>query len=354
MTKKLPEWSCYAMAGLLVVLAFLLLADKSLLIFLGAVAAMFFVAGEMRQAMLLLFGLPFLLLLAGQDFSAVLFAATGLCGLAWWAGALQKVRLPVDMSEEERAAEPPSEWAVTVEQAKSFFPILLFIFLFRSFLIEPFRIPSGSMKPTLIEGDFIAVNKFAYGIRLPVVNKKIVDLGGPERGDVAVFRYPHNPSVDYIKRVIGLPGDRIVYSDKEIRIQPSCKGMAPNECPKVFTVQRELLQAQGFDDNGIVADIYRETIGEAQHQLLIRPNQPDMTRQLPANRLDIIVPEGHYFMMGDNRDGSNDSRFWGFVPDENLKGEAVAVWMHLDFGFDHPLIGWVPTGVSFSRIDGID
>lgn len=350
MTKKLPEWSCYAMAGLLVVLAFLLLADKSLLIFLGAVAAMFFVAGEMRQAMLLLFGLPFLLLLAGQDFSAVLFAATGLCGLAWWAGALQKVRLPVEMSEEEKVAEPPSEWAVTVEQAKSFFPILLFIFLFRSFLIEPFRIPSGSMKPTLIEGDFIAVNKFAYGIRLPVVNKKIVDLGGPERGDVVVFRYPHNPSVDYIKRVVGLPGDRIVWADSVITVHPSCKGYDSSNCPKPFSIKRELVAAQSFDDNGHLADVYTENLGEREHKLLIHPTK----RVVPDRPITYDIKEGHYFVMGDNRDGSNDSRMWGLVPDENLKGEAVAVWMHLDFGFDHPLIGWVPTGVSFSRIGGID
>ena len=351
MNKKIQDFITFAALALLAVGGLLLLADKSLYIFLGALAAVFFFSGEMRQALLLLFGLPVLLFFTGQDFSAILFAATVLSGVTWIAYRWFTPELALIGEGQEKKSQ--SEWAHSVEQAISFFPILLIIFLFRSFLIEPFRIPSGSMKPTLIEGDFIAVNKFAYGIRLPVINKKILDLGSPERGDVVVFRFPHDLKLDYIKRVVGLPGDRILYGEKSLSIKPSCKGLPQDSCPKLELLSRTLIAAQGFDDNGTSADVYSETLGEREHKLLIRPMQADPAMQALGRPVEFIVPDGQYFVMGDNRDGSNDSRFWGFVPDENLKGEAVAVWMHLDFGFENKWISWVPTGVSVSRIGSI-
>ncbi|WP_235950866.1 signal peptidase I [Permianibacter fluminis] len=299
-----------------------------------------------------------------MDFSLILFVATSICGAIWLFDALMlapRRRLAVAASgaaaSESGAAATSAVLAkepALVEQAKSFFPILLAIFLLRSFLFEPFRIPSGSMKPTLVEGDFILVNKFSYGIRLPVVNKKVVALSDPARGDVVVFRFPENPSQDFIKRVVGLPGDRIRYADKTLFVEPACKVPAGTACPQPFKVDRELVAAAGFDDNGVPADVWQEQLGEHKHQLLIHPDRVDMEPYFYQHRNEWVVPEGHYFALGDNRDRSHDGRYWGFIPDENLKGRAVAVWLHLDFGLDIPFLGWVPTGISFSRVGGIN
>lgn len=296
-----------------------------------------------------------------MDFSLILFVATAASGLIWLFDALVLAprRKLVTSAANQAAASAGNEAApavvkepALVEQAKAFFPILLAIFLLRSFLFEPFRIPSGSMKPTLVEGDFILVNKFSYGIRLPVLNKKVVDLGAPARGDVAVFRFPENPSQDFIKRVVGLPGDRVRYQDKTLYIEPACP--SHSDCQPAFMVNRELVAAAGFDDNGVPADIWQETLGDHQHRLLIHPDRVDMEPYFFQRRNEWVVPEGHYFALGDNRDRSHDGRYWGFIPDENLKGRAVAVWLHLDFGLDIPFLGWVPTGISFSRVGGIE
>ena len=181
-------------------------------------------------------------------------------------------------------------------------------------MAEPFRIPSGSMMPTLLHGDFILVNKFSYGIRFPVWHKKIVDIGQPERGDVAVFRFPENPADDYIKRVIGLPGDHIVYRDKKLYINGNL-------------VQREkhsVYQGQGANSvmNGV--DIYKEDLDQRPHDILLRK----VGYREPK---EFTVPENRYFVMGDNRDHSSDSREWGLVPEENLVGRAFLVWMNWDF-----------------------
>jgi signal peptidase I len=212
-----------------------------------------------------------------------------------------------------------------VEYSKSFFPILLIVLLLRAFVAEPFRIPSGSMMPTLLVGDFILVSKFAYDLRLPVLHTKLIETGDPERGDVVVFRYPENPSDDYIKRVIGLPGDRIGYYDKVLYINGK---RAP---------QQPVGPYHGVGSGGAMdgALLLREKLGDVTHKILIEPNSP-------GTQAEYVIPPNDYFVMGDNRDNSNDSRFWGFVPDENLVGEAFMIWLNWDIDgsvFDFSRIG---------------
>jgi signal peptidase I len=201
-----------------------------------------------------------------------------------------------------------------IEICKSFFPILLIVLILRSFVAEPFRIPSGSMMPTLLHGDFILVNKFAYGMRMPVWHTKIFDTGSPQRGDVAVFRFPKNPSDDYIKRVIGLPGDRITYKDKTLFINGQQMGQVKNG----------IFQGTGANSgmNGIA--ILHEDLETVAHDILLKQSRYNVPGEFS-------VPENHYFVMGDNRDHSSDSRIWGFVPEENLVGRAFLVWMNWDF-----------------------
>lgn len=221
-----------------------------------------------------------------------------------------------------------------VEYGKSFFPVLAIVLVLRSFLVEPFQIPSGSMKPTLEVGDFILVNKFAYGIRLPVLDTKVIEVGDPQRGDVMVFRYPSDPNVNYIKRVIGLPGDRIAYSHD-----------------KRLTVNGQLVaETLMGDEPGTLgsARLYQEKLGEVEHMI-----RKEMRRNLMEPGKEWVVPEGHYFMMGDNRDNSNDSRYWndpniprdllGMVPDRNIVGKAFAVWM----SWPDPKLRSLP---NFSRV----
>ena len=200
--------------------------------------------------------------------------------------------------------------------------MILIVLLLRSFVVEPFRIPSGSMMPTLLVGDFILVNKFAYGIRLPVLDTKIIEVSKPERGDVVVFRYPENPSIDYIKRVVGLPGDRIGYYNKQLFI---------NDIP-VPQTGWETYVGEGAGSAMTGAKVRVEKLGQVTHKILI-----DTSRGTVEGKF--IVPEGHYFMMGDNRDNSNDSRYWGYVPEENLVGKAFMIWMSWDGGINFGRIG---------------
>ncbi|OCX19078.1 signal peptidase I [Stutzerimonas xanthomarina] len=220
----------------------------------------------------------------------------------------------IDQSTLEALNKEP----LLIEYGKSFFPVLAIVLVLRSFLIEPFQIPSGSMIPTLEVGDFILVNKFAYGIRLPVVDTKVIEVSDPKRGDVMVFRYPSDPNINYIKRVIGLPGDKVRYSsDKRLFI---------NDTPVAETLIGEEPGSLGS------ARLFDEKLGEAEH--LIRK---EMGRYRIEPDREWTVPAGHYFMMGDNRDNSNDSRYWqdahipadlaGMVPDHNIVGKAFAVWM---------------------------
>jgi len=213
-----------------------------------------------------------------------------------------------------------------VEYCVSFFPVILFVFVLRSFVAEPFRIPSGSMLPTLQSGDLILVNKFEYGLRLPVIDKKVVAMGEPKRGDVVVFRYPVDPSVDYIKRVVGVPGDVVTYRDKVLSINGQ-------EVP--HTRDGDYFEP----DRSVYVGRYAESLGAMQHNILLNKQAPQDIMPISdypyrsdceyfSNGVRCKVPPGHYFMMGDNRDNSLDSRYWGFVPEKNIVGRAFFIWMN--------------------------
>lgn len=214
-----------------------------------------------------------------------------------------------------------------VEYSGSFFPVIALVFVLRSFLFEPFKIPSSSMVPTLLVGDLILVNKFDYGIRLPVLNKKVIQIGDPQRGDVMVFKYPKDPSQDYIKRVIGVPGDKIVYENKRLTV---------NGQPVEYVAMDDYLD----DERPVYHKQFLEKLPNVPHRILnmdgARTINLSAVEDFPHHEnctysydgFSCIVPEGNYFMMGDNRDNSADSRYWGFVPDQNIVGKAVFVWMN--------------------------
>ena len=266
-----------------------------------------------------------------MDFSLLLVIAVAVTGvitllnLVWWRPARRQALQTVEAGTTEGLTPDAREQVLKepwpVDYARSFFPVLLVVLVLRSFVVEPFQIPSGSMRPTLEIGDFILVNKFAYGLRLPVVHTEILDLDEPERGDVMVFRFPSEPSVNFIKRVVGLPGDRIRYEGKQLFVNGEA-------VPKV------LLEESPAEARGEL--LLAERLGEVEHRIYNNPRDPG-----PQVR-ELVVPEGHYFTMGDNRDHSNDSRYWGFVPEENIVGRAFAVWMHWD--------GGLPSFTSVRRI----
>jgi signal peptidase I len=215
-----------------------------------------------------------------------------------------------------------------IEYSGSFFPVIALVFFLRSFLYEPFKIPSTSMVPTLLVGDLILVNKFTYGIRLPVINKKIVQINDPQRGDVMVFKYPLDMSQDYIKRVIGVPGDKITYENKRLTV---------NGVEVQYTAMDDYLD----DEKLVYRKQYQENLTGVSHRILNNAEDPTYKREgvlaFPNNEactyryegFTCVVPAGNYFMMGDNRDNSADSRYWGFVPDKNIVGKAFFVWMNL-------------------------
>jgi len=260
------------------------------------------------------------------DFSALLVFLTFGSGLIWLIYSL------VFAHDHENLYDANTETAETdeprlpllVEYAKSFFPIFLIVLILRSFIIEPYKIPSGSMMPTLLIGDFILVNKYDYGLRLPVLHNKFFENNTPARGDIIVFRYPENPSIPFIKRVVGLPGDKIYYNNKTLYI---------NDMP----VQQALNGRYNAHGAGLMMDgasLRIENLGGIKHDILISPDRR-------SQELETRVPAGHYFVLGDNRDNSKDSRYWGFVPDENLVGRAFMIWMNWDSKNG---------GVDFSRI----
>jgi signal peptidase I len=216
-----------------------------------------------------------------------------------------------------------------IEYSGSFFPVIALVFFLRSFLYEPFKIPSGSMVPTLLIGDLILVNKFTYGIRLPIINKKIIDVNDPQRGDVMVFKYPKDMSQDYIKRVVGVPGDKITYENKRLTV---------NGKPLGYTQMDNYLHDETF----VYDKQFMENLANKPHRILnkddrkstdplqVDPNFPNHDACVYSEeKFTCIVPEGNYFMMGDNRDDSLDSRYWGFVPNKNIVGKAFFVWMNL-------------------------
>jgi signal peptidase I len=256
------------------------------------------------------------------DFPTLLVGATLFTGVAWALDALllapRRRRRAASLLADGKVEESVEVRTVLkeptlIEYCKSFFPVILAVLLLRSFLVEPFRIPSGSMMPTLLVGDFILVNKFAYGIRLPVLDTKVIEVGEPARGDVVVFRYPKDPSVDYIKRVVGLPGDRVGYYNKVVYINGDPAGQVP---AGVY-----IGNGSGVTMSG--ASKRREQLGDVQHDILVMSRTPGLEGEF-------VVGEDEYFVMGDNRDNSNDSRYWGTVPEGNLIGKAFRIWMNWD------------------------
>ena len=301
-----------------------------------------------------------------NTFSLILIGATLLTGLVWLFDRLWLVRRrqsavlkaelatgkPLDAGTIDKLMSEPG-W---IEQCKSLFPVIAAVLVLRSFLFEPFQIPSESMMPTLLTGDFILVEKFAYGIKEPLNNRTLIPTGHPKRGDVVVFKYPEEPTVDYIKRIVGLPGDRIIYRNKELFIQPACEpGQKP--CPELKKVEQTFLRQ--YQSEPYPMERFAEQLGPVNHNILKIPVVMDQVQNYyhqSGNLQDEwVVPEGHYFAMGDNRDNSKDSRYWGFVPERNLVGKAVFIW--ISFEFDRPadsaLPGWVPSGIRFNRIGGI-
>lgn len=230
--------------------------------------------------------------------------------------------LDIALLRKNRSPDIAEPWYV--EYSKSFFPVILLVFALRSFLVEPFKIPSGSMMPTLLAGDYILVNKFTYGLRVPILNNTFFQMNMPKRGDVIVFHYPPDPTIDYIKRVVGVPGDRIQYKDKQLIINGNALDV------KFMDYYEYELQGA----NIMSARRSLERLGDIEHDILVHdiPNQYNVDS--PGARLQngetITVPENSYFAMGDNRDNSADSRVWGFVPEHNLVGKAFFIWFNFD------------------------
>lgn len=251
------------------------------------------------------------------DFSLVLVLATFVTGLIWAIDALwlKKRRRALATSLGKPESDPAFAQPLSAEYAKSFFPVILVVLLIRSFLFEPFRIPSDSMMPTLLDGDFIFVSKFAYGLRLPVVHHKILSTGEPKRGDVIVFRLPDDPSTNYIKRLIGLPGDHIQVRGRQLYVNGS---LIPLQMNGPYEGPRN----DGPHENAVVGT---EFLDGVEHQVLFIPSRSTAD-------FEAIVPAGQYFFMGDNRDNSRDSRYRevGFVPERNLVGKAVRIWLNWD------------------------
>jgi signal peptidase I len=286
------------------------------------------------------------------NFALLLFLATVVTGVYWLAERLyflpqrRQAAEQLQMSVTQRRSELSSQGLrtdeVDLDQARNrllmqpwwldwtagLFPVIVVVFVLRSFLFEPFKIPSGSMIPTLMINDLILVNKFHYGVRLPVSNLKIFDNHSPERGDVMVFRYPPKPSLDYIKRVVGLPGDEVAYLNKKITVngKPLDKAVLPeffDEDALRYTKQFQEVAADGQRKYRILNEDDRPSFVQATEDFPFRENC-----RYSSEGVVCKVPPGHYFMMGDNRDNSMDSRYWGFVPEKNIVGKAFFVWMN--------------------------
>lgn len=254
--------------------------------------------------------------------------------------------IPNDGEEPTQIPSTEDEMPVLVDFCKQMFPIFFGVMIFRSFIYEPFQIPSGSMFPTLLVGDFLLVEKFAYSLKDPVARNEIIDTGDVKRGDVIVFKFPEDPRIDYIKRVVGLPGETITVRRKQVFIKPACPTQQNCEPERAISVKS--LGKSNEEEHGAVMQMYSESLDDVEHRILRFPRKLERTQSW-------TVPENSYFVMGDNRDNSLDSRAWGFVPEENVVGKAVFVWMSFEFGRgeDDFLPTFVPTGVRFNRIGAI-
>lgn len=293
-------------------------------------------------------------------FSLFLVVTSAITGFVWLIYAVffapKKQMLEASVNTTDGAAKSTAsslgsqalleiEMPVLVDFCKQMFPIFFGVMIFRSFIYEPFQIPSGSMFPTLLVGDFLLVEKFAYSLKDPVARNEIIDTGEIARGDVIVFKYPLDPNVDYIKRVVGLPGEKITVRRKQVFIKPACPTKQNCEPERAISV-KSLGQANA-EDHGAALQLFTESLDDVEHQVL-RKRTIEVTRAW-------VVPANKYFVMGDNRDNSLDSRAWGFVPEENVVGKAVFVWMSFEFGRkpDDILPTFIPTGVRFNRIGAI-
>ncbi|MBI3284969.1 MAG: signal peptidase I [Burkholderiales bacterium] len=285
------------------------------------------------------------------NFALILFVLTILTGIVWfldvfvlakqrrltadtalaeWDAREKKLLLDgieVDQRGRAQLEERLLKQPLWIEYSGSFFPVIALVFFLRSFLYEPFKIPSSSMLPTLLVGDLILVNKFTYGIRLPIINKKVIELNQPQRGDVMVFKYPEDPAVDYIKRVVGVPGDKIVYKNK--RLSVNGKDLSYQVLPD-FLDEERLSYFRQFTEN--LTGVQHNILNDDQAPVFVRDPHNFPKRDMcnyDNEGFACTVPQGQYFMMGDNRDNSLDSRYWGFVPDQNIVGKAFFVWMNL-------------------------
>ena len=266
------------------------------------------------------------------DFEFLLVILTAVSGLVWLIDILLFARKRKALAGSQSGNEP-----IAVEYSRAFFPVLLAVLVLRAFIFEPFRIPSGSMMPTLLVGDFILVNKFSYGLRVPVTHQKMTAGAKPKRGDVIVFRYPQDESQDYIKRVIGLPGDHVSYYNRRLTINNVPLEVTEDHLYPGLGDLNGMQDASGCDRPKAKCQVYIETNDNISYTMMTNP------ASAYGISGEVFVPEGHYFVMGDNRDHSNDSRFWGFVPEENLVGKAVMIWMHWDWRSGG-------TGLDISRI----
>jgi len=266
--------------------------------------------------------------------------------------------LPDSVNEEAKQAVMRE--SALAENCRGIFPVIAFVLVLRSFFYEPFQIPSGSMMPTLLVGDFILVEKYAYGIKLPVLRNTVIETGKPERGDAVVFKYPPQPEIDYIKRVIGLPGDTVLYRNKKLYIKSACstEGVENIDCKKFKEVDIDIVSQGDFVDQGYPLTEADEDLLGIGHKILFNPafaGRPEYFNQTGIRQGEWLVPQGQYFVMGDNRDNSLDSRFWGFVPEQNMVGKAVFIWTSFEFtrNSDDWIPTWVPSGLRTERIGKI-